>query len=125
QPLVFTYSNINELLQPKIITNALELQIKVKGGCTVSANLNYEPDDALLFANRLILRHRQSTSNTVVLSLTDIPMTATPISLFAQPSAGPSAKHYSFYYDLILNPIDQFVDDEQHTFSITFTMSDL
>lgn len=119
----FTYQDINELLQPKQINNAIELKVKVKENTlnVFAQVMSTNPDYYQFFNNKLALRlqnhnsYNASTTNEVLLS-------NSPSLLFTQPSV-PHTEHFDFYYDLILYPSTTFANAGMYDFSITFTMT--
>jgi len=123
-PMHFSYSNAMELLQPKVIHNALELAVKIKQENTgVYAQVNYSGLSEDLASNLLSLRLTSKTSPDAVVSNTTVPLSAVPALVFMQPRSIRETKHYSFYYDLILNPVTTMIPPGNYSFSINFTIT--
>lgn len=124
-PLNFNYATIDEMLAPKIINNAIRLDLCINTtGSHVYAKLIYESAPGTAPQNwvKKIWTHDNSPnalihSNESVLSTSDV-------LLFTQPSDGQNtAKNYSYYYNLGLNPLTTFVACGQYNFKILYTMT--
>lgn len=124
-PLNFRYETAQELLQQKTIREALELQIKIKQeDVIVSAKANvYGGAESFALANLLALRLSSKTSPTAIVANTTIPLSPSFITLFLQPRSPNGVKHYSFFYDLVLNPSKTIITPGSYNFSIDFTIT--
>lgn len=123
QPLNFTYSNISELSQQKIINNAIQLELKIKKKpCYVTAQLAMD-QGASDYANKIYLRQASTTSASAVVSNISVPLSSAPAQLFTQPASGNMMQDYYFSYDVVIPPINGFLTPGFHTFHITFTVT--
>ncbi len=123
QNIHFTYQNINELLQPKQINNALELKVKVKQNTfNVFAHVvAVNPDYFQYFDSKLALRLQNHNSYNASAN-NEVKLTESPMLLFTQPHVT-NTEHFSFFYDLILYPSTTFSNAGLYNFSIAFTMT--
>ena len=122
-PLSFTFSNAMELLNPKIISNALQLSVNVEQqNLNVYAQTSFSENE-LNSMKLLSLKLAGKTSpdagiNTETVALSDI-----PALLFTQPRCLEGSKQYLFYYDLIMNPVQNMIPPGNYQFSINFTIT--
>jgi len=124
QPLVFNYNDLNELEFPKTLYNALHLELKAKAETAIiSANVNYTSPAEPALSNKLVLKYSSGNSSSAVINMADIPLTSVPVQLLQQPTFGNGVDHYSFYYNVILQPVTNFVAQEDNYFVITFTLT--
>jgi hypothetical protein len=124
QPLIFNYNTIDELSSPKTLYNALELDLKVKQvSAIVSANITYTSGIDPALNNKLILKYSNGNSSTAVINMADIPLNNVPVQLLQQPAFGNGVDHYTFYYNVGLEPITDFIAQTSNYFILTFTLS--
>lgn len=124
QPLTFNYNTLDELSTPKTLYNALELDLKVKQvAAIVSASLNYTSPAEPSLANKLNLKYSNGNSSSAVINMADIPLSQVPMQLLQQPAFGNGVDHYTFYYNVTLQPITDFVMQSSNYFVLTFTLS--
>jgi hypothetical protein len=124
QPLTFNYNTLDELSAPKTLYNALELDLKVKQvTALISASLNYTSPAEPSLANKLNLKYSNGNSSTAVINMADIPLGQVPVQLLQQPAFGNGVDHYTFYYNVTLQPITDFVTQTNNYFVLTFTLS--
>lgn len=122
-PLMFTYGDVDELLAPKTIHNAIELSVKPRStNCSVFAqvvflngNLNND------YTNKLSIKLTNTNSYNSTVNREPVILTSSPVLLFMQPDG--DAEQYSFAYNVTLNPFTTFVSTGQANFSIIFTMT--
>lgn len=124
RPIQFSYNNIEELQQQKVLTNALELKLKVKEySWNVFASLIADNNSFYnTFNNKLALRLQNYDSYNANISRTEVVLSQTQALLFTQPAVQHS-QHFNFYYDVVLYPFTNFVPSGQFNFSIVFTMT--
>ena len=124
-PLTFTYNTVEELLEQKVLTNAIRLDLCINNkGCNVTARVIYPtaPGQAPpAWLSKTWINDNspdaQIPSNISVLGITDN-------LLFMQPSDGlNTAKNYSYYYNLNLAPVTTFIDNGMYNFKILYTMT--
>ena len=124
-PLFFNYGTVDDLLQPQIVNNAFEVKLKAQQSANkVYAQVNFSgkkhkavPDGwvSLLLVNK--------TSPNAMAGTTAVPLSEYPTLLLTQPTAVDNMEYYSFYYNVVLNPLTQHIRPDNYSFSITFTMT--
>ena len=122
-PIMIKYNNVEELLKPKEINNAIELQVKVKNNNyqiftqVSSSNASY----AESFNNKVSLRLQNHNSYNANVR-DEVLLSETPQLLLTQPSVE-HTEHFDFYYDLVIQPFTTFVSPGAYNIYITFTMT--
>lgn len=123
-PLNFIYSGQQDLLQPKVLPQAIKLKLKVKQeACLVSAQVNINNVESSPFANKFALKMAQTNSLNVNRTLGDVNLSASPALIFIQPGSDRGVKHYQYLFDLKLNPPDSFSGSAFTNFSIVYTIT--
>lgn len=122
-PLSFTFTNAMELLNPKIISNALQLSINVEQqNLNVYAQTSFSEND-LNGMNLLSLKLATKTSTDAVVNTETLALSDVPALLLMQPACSEGSKQYLFYYDLVMNPVQKMMPPGNYNFSINFTIT--
>lgn len=122
-PLNFAFSNAMELLNPKIISNALQLSINVEQqNLNVYAQTSFSEND-LNGMKLLSLKLASKTSTDAVVNTEMAALSDVPTLLFMQPRCLEGSKQHLFYYDLIMNPVQKMIQPGNYNFSINFTIT--
>lgn len=122
-PLSFTFSNAMELLNSKIVSNALQLSINVEHqNLNVYAQTSFSEND-LNGMKLLSLKLASKTSTDAVVNTETLALSDVPALLFMQPGCSEGSKQHLFYYDLIMNPIEKMIPSGNYNFSINFTIT--
>ncbi len=124
RPIQFSYNNIEELQQQKVLTNAFELKLKVKEySWNIFASVVAENNAFYnTFNNKLALRLQNYDSYNANISNIETILSQGQSLLFTQPAVQHS-QHFNFIYDIVLYPFTNFVPSGQFNFSIVFTMT--
>lgn len=124
KPLNFVYASQQDLLEQKILPQAITLKLKVKQeACLVAAHVTINNNPTSSFANKFVLRMSQTNSLDVNTSPGDINLGPSPRLLFIQPGSVQEVKQYQYLFDLKLNPPDTYGDPVFTNFSIVYTIS--
>ena len=122
-PLNFSLSNAMELLNPKVINNALQLSVKInKETANVYAQINFS-EVILNDMNLFSLKLSNKTSPDAIVNSDAVVLSDVPMLLFTQPASLHGSRQHFFYYDLIMNPIRNMVPPGHYQFSINFTIT--
>lgn len=120
--LFFTYQTIDELLNDKVIDNAVSLNVNSqKSKCVIYGQVVFTdgvPDE--ITAQRISLKLKNSTSsNFTPANYSQIRLSVTPVLLFEQEKA---SNVNLFNYDVVLQKQSSFEKLGNHNFSIVFTL---
>lgn len=124
-PMQFNYATPDLLFQRQTISNAFDLELKVKQEpIFVMAQTNFSSSLAEnAFNNLLLLRMRLTNSNNVSVPAAEVKLSATPSLLLSQPGSVGGVKQLRYSYDVALDPITDFIPEGNYVFSIIFTMT--
>ncbi len=123
-PAYFTYTNVDELSQPKVVTNAFQLSFKASPNenTRVFAQIDFSNKRRLVPEGWLSLKLFNTTSSTAVADNSPVALSSYPILLITQPPV-PGNNTYSYVYNIILNPLTKHVRPDNYNFTIKFTMT--
>lgn|SRR5574337_97517 len=122
-PLSFTFTNAMELLNPKIVSNALQLSVNVEQqNLNVYAQTSFSESE-LNSMKLLSLKLASKTSPDAGINTETVTLSDVPALLFTQPRCLEGSKQYLFYYDLIMNPVQNMIPPGNYQFSINFTIT--
>lgn len=128
KPLVVSYNSVNDLSEGKIIYNAIELKVYKKDyDRNISAKISFDnvPQNEIP-QGWILLRLSNRTSPGALINKYESPLTNTPTFLFTQPAdRSNNEQYYSFYYDIVINPLTSFIKTGDLNYSIIFTTSGL
>lgn len=122
-PLVVSYSSIDELLVPKVLHNAIEIKLSPnKYSRNVMAHVNFTgPQQNSIPADWLSIKLVSKTSSNSIVYKTQNTLSASPTLLFTQPPS-PANEDLTFYYDLVLSPLNTFVNTGSFNFNVTVSI---
>jgi len=124
EPLNFNYTNASELLEPKIISNAIRLNLNMKQEpCYVFCQAFFNNSGMEVFANNLalLLRYTNSPSaNNEIMG--EKRLSSSPVLLISLPPMQ-SPPIYNFLYDVKLYPPTNFTETMDCSFTLTFTIT--
>lgn len=125
-PISFSYVTAEDLLLPKIISNAFDL--KITGGSDVikvyASMIMQGAGKNADVANLLSLKLNYMSSSSVLMNISEVPLMSTPVLLFTIPrGSAASLLQHQFIYDVKLAAPKTFVKPAEYNFSIIFTQS--
>ena len=121
-PLTVTYNSIEELMQEKIISNALE--VKMNPGqkfYLLSASAYFTAGNGVLLDNKLSLVLIHSTASAPGSYNRRIKLSTIETPLIEQAVLPGPGESLSYYYDLVIDPFTTFVKPGNYNFTLTFT----
>ena len=122
-PLVISYSSVDELLSPKVLHNAIEIKLNPnKYSRNIMAHINFTgPQQNSVPADWVSLKLASKTSGNSIVYKTQNTLSASPVLLFSQPPS-PSNEDLTFYYDVVLSPLNTFTNTGSFNFSGTVSI---
>lgn len=122
-PLIISYSNIDEVLAPKVLPNAIELTLTPKGYTrTIMVSINYTGISQTDIApNWISLKLRSVNSSNVTIYQPQVNLSLSPILLFSLP-ASTGNENIILTYDLVINPSYTFLLTGNINYAIAFSI---
>jgi len=122
-PLVISYSSIDELLAPKALHNAIEIKLNPnKYSRNIMAHINFTgPQQNSVPADWVSLKLTSKTSGNSIVYKIQNTLSASPVLLFTQPPS-PTNEELTFYYDIVLSPLNSFINTGSFNFNVTVSI---
>ncbi|MBS1690493.1 MAG: hypothetical protein JSS96_17305 [Bacteroidetes bacterium] len=123
-PLVFSYSSVDELLAPKVLHNAIEIKLSPKRySRNIMAYVTFTgPLQNAVPADWLTMNLAGKTSVNAVIYKAQNQLSTVPVALFTQPPS-PTNEDLTFYYDIMLSPLNTFVNTGSYNFNIIISIT--
>jgi hypothetical protein len=123
-PPIFTYTTVDELLQPKVVVNAFEIRFKPSPheNTRIFAQVDFANKRRSVPDGWLSLKLLNTTSATALTDNNAVALSQYPILLITQAPV-PGNNTYSFVYNVILNPLAKHVRPDNYNFNVKFTMT--
>ncbi|MBS1780831.1 MAG: hypothetical protein JST70_16000 [Bacteroidetes bacterium] len=122
-PLITSYSNIDEVLAPRVLQNAIELTLTQKGYTrNIMASINYTGISQTDIApNWISLKLRSVNSSNVIIYQPQVNLSLSPILLSTLPASSGN-ENIILVYDLVINPSNIFLFTGNINYSIAFSI---
>ena len=122
-PLIISYSSIDELLAPKVLHNAIEIKLNPnKYSRNIMAHINFTgPQQNSVPADWVSLKLTSKTSGNSIVYKMQNTLSASPVLLFTQPPS-PTNEELTFYYDIVLSPLNSFINTGSFNFNVTVSI---
>jgi len=122
-PLITSYSNIDEVLAPRVLHNAIELTLTPKGYTrNIMASINYTGISQTDIApNWISLKLRSVNSSNVIIYQPQVNLSLSPILLSTLPASS-GEQNIILVYDLVINPSNTFLFTGNINYSIAFSI---
>jgi hypothetical protein len=126
-PLSISFDDIDELLSPKILPNAIELRVGLSNPSRVLATLRAPTEEnSTSFDYKIKLKPNRNTSPYPALISPEVALSSSRSSLlFTDPHEESGVGYYSIFYDVIIDPLENFIQDPQFDFEINFIITTL
>ena len=124
QPVSFYYNSIDELLNGKTISNAIELQVDPdRNAYNIYCSISFSNPGSGL-ENKLSIKLASKTSpNSIDHVPAQLTLSSAPQLLLSQPQLHSNSPYYSFFYDIGVAPISTFLTPGTYNFNLLFTIS--